>query len=135
MKIQNLFTAVALVVSVSAAFAQAPAIPKDPLATPKIDLRQANQEKRIDLGVASGSLTTNEAAKLNKRETKIEADKLAAKADGQITPAERHKLNHELNQTSREIKHEKHEHKTAVLGVPAVSATASANATLATPAK
>ena len=120
MKIQTLFTAVALVVSVSAAFAQAPAIPKDPLATPKIDHRQANQEKRIDQGVASGALTTNEAAKLNKREAKIESDKLAAKSDGQITPAERHKLNHELNQNSRAIKREKHDHKTAATVIPVV---------------
>ena len=128
MKIQTLVTAIVLAVGVSAAFAQAPATPKDPLATPKIDYRQANQEKRINQGIASGSLTTREAAKLDKREAKIESNKLAAKSDGQITPAERHKLKHEQNQVSRAIKREKHDHGTAAQVVPVA-------AVVATPAK
>ena len=111
MKIQTLIAALALTVGASA-FAQAPAAPvapKDPLATPKIDQRQANQEKRIDQGISSGALTRKEAAKLDKRETKIESDKLAAKADGKVTPAERHKLKREENRASRAIHKEKHD--------------------------
>src|SRR3982751_391522 len=87
MKIHTLAATLALVIG-GAAFAQAPATPtppKDPLATPRIDQRQANQEKRIDQGVSSGALTAKETAKLDKRETKIESDKLAAKSDSKVT--------------------------------------------------
>ena len=115
MTIQTLIAALALTVG-TAAFAQAPVAPaaaKDPLATPKIDQRQANQEKRIDQGVASGALTQKEATKLDKRETKIEADKLAAKADGTVTKAERRKITHEQNHASAAIKRQKHDRQTA----------------------
>ena len=115
MKIQTLIAAIALTAA-GASFAQAPAAPavvKDPLATPKIDQRQANQEKRIDQGITSGALTTKEAARLDKRETKIESDKLAAKADGKVTGAERRKLSREQNSASRAIHRQKHDRQTA----------------------
>ncbi|MES2050776.1 MULTISPECIES: hypothetical protein [Polaromonas] len=114
MKIHTLIAAIALTAG-GAAFAQAPAAPvaaKDPLATPRIDQRQANQEKRIDQGIASGALTNKEATRLDKRETKIESDKLAAKSDGKVTKAERRKLNHEQNRASAAIKHQKHDAQT-----------------------
>ena len=116
MKIHTLIAALALTMGASA-FAQAPAAPvapKDPLATPKIDQRQANQEKRIDQGISSGALTRKEATKLDKRETKIESDKLAAKADGKVTPAERRKLKREENRASRAIHKQKHDAQTSV---------------------
>ena len=108
MKLNTLIAAVALTLG-GAAFAQAPVAPKDPLATPKIDQRQANQEKRIDQGINSGALTPKETARLNQRETKIEADKLAAKADGKVTRAERRKLKREENRASAAIKRQKHD--------------------------
>ena len=109
MKIQTLIAALALTVGASA-FAQAPAAPvavKDPTATPKIDQRQVNQQKRIDQGVASGQLTPKETANLEKRETKIAADKAAAKSDGKVTRAERRKLKREENRASAAIKRQK----------------------------
>lgn len=112
MKIQTLIAVITLVAG-GAAFAQAPVTTKDPLATPKIDQRQANQERRIDQGIASGALTTKEATRLDKRETKIESDKLAAKADGKITGAERRKLTREENRASRAIHRQKHDRQTA----------------------
>jgi hypothetical protein len=118
MKIRTLACTLALLAG-SAAFAQAPAAPatpaapKDPLATPRIDQRQANQEKRIDQGVSSGALTAKEAAKLDKRETKIESDKLAAKSDGKVTKAERRKLKHEENRASAAIRRQKHDRQVA----------------------
>lgn len=78
-------------------------------ATPGVDKRQANQERRIQQGVKSGQLTGKETARLEKREAKIEADKQAAKADGKVTPQERKHLQRELNQTSRAIAREKHD--------------------------
>lgn len=115
MKIQTLIAAIVLT-SGAAAFAQTPAAAKDPLATPKIDQRQTNQEKRIDKGIASGALTTKEATKLDKRETKIESDKLAAKSDGKVTGAERRKLTREENRASRAIHRHKHDRQTAAPG-------------------
>lgn len=115
MKIHTLAAALALATG-GLAFAQAPAAPaapKDPLATPRIDQRQANQEKRIDQGVSSGTLTAKETAKLDKRETKIEADKLAAKSDGKVTKAERRKLKHEENRASAAIRRQKHDRQVA----------------------
>ena len=81
--------------------------------TPKIDKRQANQQKRIDNGVKSGELTAQETKNLEKREAKIEADKQAAKADGTVTRAERRKLQHEENGASRAIYRKKHNARTA----------------------
>lgn len=111
MKIQTLIAALALTVGASA-FAQAPAAPvapKDPTATPRIDQRQVNQQKRIDQGVASGQLTPQEAANLQKREDKIAKDEAAAKADGKVTGAERRKLEREENHASRAIHRQKHD--------------------------
>jgi hypothetical protein len=111
MKIQTLIAALALTVGVSA-FAQAPAAPvapKDPTATPKIDQRQVNQQKRIDQGVASGQLTPKETANLEKREAKIAKDEAAAKADGKVTKEERRKLNKEEDRASKAIYKQKHD--------------------------
>ena len=111
MKIQTLIAALAVTVGASA-FAQAPdapVAPKDPLATPKIDQRQLNQQKRIDQGVASGALTPKETARLEKREAKIASNEAAAKADGKVTHSERHKLKREENRASAAIKRQKHD--------------------------
>ena len=82
-------------------------------ATPKLDQRQANQEKRIEQGVASGQLTPRETTRLEKREGKLQADKLNAKADGKVTAAERRKLQREANRDSRAIHRQKHDAQTA----------------------
>ena len=114
MKIHTLIAALALTVG-GAAFAQAPTAPvapKDPTATPRIDQRQVEQEKRIQQGVASGALTPKETAKLEKREAKIQADKMAAKADGKVTNAERRKLTREPNRASAAIKRQKNDRQT-----------------------
>lgn len=81
--------------------------------TPKIDQRQENQQNRIANGIQSGELTAKEAQNLEKRETKIEADKQAAKADGKVTGAERRKLKREEDKASRAIYRKKHNDKKA----------------------
>ena len=116
MKMQTLIAALALTIGASA-FAQvalSTVAPKDPTTTPKIDQRQVEQQKRIDQGVASGALTSKETTGLQKRETKIQADKVAIKADGKLTKAERRKLNREQNRASFAIKRQKsNRHKVA----------------------
>ena len=111
MKIQTLIAAVALTLG-GAAFAQAPAAPAGPVATPRIDQRQANQQKRIDQGVASGQLTGREAVRLERREGKIAVNEAKAKADGVVTPAERRRLRGEENRASKAIYRQKHDRQT-----------------------
>ncbi|MBZ5553361.1 MAG: hypothetical protein LAO21_11620 [Acidobacteriia bacterium] len=80
--------------------------------TPGINQRQARQQARINQGIRSGQLTYREARGLESREGKIQADKLFAKSDGKVTPAERRQLNRELNRTSRGIYRQKHDGQT-----------------------
>lgn len=87
----------------------APAFAADPAATPGIDQRLQNQEKRIDQGVNSGALTGREAARTERREAKIEGDVAKAKADGVVTRQERKRLSNELDHQSRAIHREKHD--------------------------
>ena len=109
MKINTLLLLAALGIG-SAAIAQTtPAAPTDPTATPRIDKRQANQQKRIDQGVASGSLTPKETARLTaelQRTAKVEEK---AKADGVVTKKERTVLKHRENVASKRIARQKHD--------------------------
>ena len=77
-------------------------------ATPKINERQVNQQKRIRQGVRSGQLTRKEARHIEVREARIQHEKMMAKADGRVTMAERRRLNRELNHQSKMIYHKKH---------------------------
>ena len=111
MKIQTLIAAVALTLG-AAAFAQAPAAPAGPLATPRIDQRQVNQQNRINQGVNSGQLTAREAVRVEKREGKIAVHEAKAKADGVVTPSERRRLRREENRASKAIYRQKHDRQT-----------------------
>lgn len=82
-------------------------------ATPNLDKREANQQQRIDQGVASGQLNAKEASRLESREAKLAADEAAAKADGKVTRAERRKLQREAHRDSRAIHRQKHDGQTA----------------------
>ena len=77
--------------------------------TPKIDQRQANQERRIDQGVASGQLNEREAARLNKQQNHIDNMENKAKADGVVTKKERSKIHNAQDKASRNIAREKHD--------------------------
>ena len=85
----------------SAAFAQTK--------TPVVTERQVNQQKRIKQGVKSDELTKREATRLEAQQAKIQAEKKAAKADGQVTPRERAKIQHDQNKASRRIAVQKHD--------------------------
>ncbi len=81
-------------------------------ATPRINKRQRVQQQRIEQGAKSGALTKQEVRQLERREAKIQSDKINAKADGKVTMQERRKLNRELNHTSRAIHRQKHDAQT-----------------------
>ena len=79
------------------------------VATPRIDQRQANQERRIDHGVASGALTAREAHRLQHQQVRIDRAENRAKADGDVTRRERAGLHLMQDRASRQIYRQKHD--------------------------
>lgn len=77
--------------------------------TPVIDQRQANQERRIDQGIASGQLNAREAARLDREQHRIDRMENRAKADGVVTDRERARIAAAQNRASRHIAREKHD--------------------------
>jgi uncharacterized membrane protein YebE (DUF533 family) len=77
--------------------------------TPRIDQRQANQQERIDQGVASGQLTEREAHRLNRQQEHIDKMESKAKADGVVTKRERSRIERAQDRTSRHIVRQKHD--------------------------
>lgn len=77
--------------------------------------RDVNQQTRIENGLKDGSLSTKEAAQLEKEESRV--DRLQAKdlKDGKLTNAERTQLNAAQNKVSRDIAADRHN---AVTGNP-----------------
>lgn len=102
MKKQALIVLVTLAMA-GAAFAQA-----DP-ATPRVDRREARQQKRINQGVASGQLTPKEAARMEAQQGRIENAEARAKSDGVVTAKERAALAKRQNKASRNIHRNKHD--------------------------
>lgn len=105
MQIKTFVGAVAMASLASFAIAQP--------ATPNLDKRQANQQQRLDQGVASGQLNAKEISRLETREAKLAADEAAAKADGKVTRTERLKLQSEAHRNSRATHRQKHDGHTA----------------------
>lgn len=77
--------------------------------TPVVDQRQANQEKRIDQGIASGQLNQREANRLDREQNRIDRMENRAKADGVVTDKERARIGAAQNRASRHIAREKHD--------------------------
>ena len=99
----------ALLIAALPALAFAQAAPPAGTATPNIDKRKAEQQKRIDQGVKSGQLTDREAARLNKGQAKVQRMEDKAKSDGVVTAQERKRIAHEQDKQSKRIAHEKHD--------------------------
>jgi hypothetical protein len=77
--------------------------------TPAVDQRQANQERRIDQGIARGELSQHEANRLNKQQDHINNIEEKAKSDGVVTKKERARLGAAQSRASRHIAKEKHD--------------------------
>lgn len=82
-------------------------------ATPGLDKRQVNMEKRIEQGKASGALNEKEAARLEKRQDKLEQAEERVKSDGKVTSQERTRLNKKADRLSKDISRQKHDKQTA----------------------
>lgn len=107
-KLSTLAVGVTLAVASIGAFAQAASG-----ATPRVDQRQANQEQRIDKGIASGELTARETKRLDKEQNVIDKAENKAKSDGTVTKAERRRLHKMQKHASRGIHRQKHDAQVA----------------------
>ena len=81
--------------------------------TPRIDKRQANQERRIEQGEKSGALTNKEAARLEKGQARVQKMENKALADGKVTAKERARIEKAQDRQSEKIYREKHDKQTA----------------------
>lgn len=79
--------------------------------TPVVDNREKRQQRRIKQGVKSGSLTRNEAVRMEKQQARTHRMEAKAKSDGKVTMKERAKLQHRENKTSRHIYKQKHDNR------------------------
>jgi hypothetical protein len=82
-------------------------------ATPRVDQREANQQARIDAGVASGQLNARETNRLDKQQAHVAAVEAKDKADGNVTAKERRQLQHMQNHASKDIHAQKHDAQVA----------------------
>ena len=76
---------------------------------PVADQRQANQEQRIDRGIASGQLNEREANRLNKQQEHVNTMEDRAKSDGAMTKRERARIDAAQDRASSHIAREKHD--------------------------
>ncbi len=73
-----------------------------------INRREHNQQMRIRQGIRSGELTKLEVAKLERQQARIRlAEARARHSGGEFTPRERARIQHRLNQSSRNIYRQK----------------------------
>jgi hypothetical protein len=71
--------------------------------------RNLNQQKRIEQGADSGSLTNREVASLEAGQAHVDRVEGRAAADGHVGPAEQAHVQHAENRQSRRIHREKHD--------------------------
>ena len=84
------------------AFAQAPN-------TQRIDKREANQQSRIDKGVASGEINKREQARLERGQARVEKMEAKATADGKVTGKERMAIERAQDHQSARIARQSHD--------------------------
>lgn len=75
-----------------------------------INQRQENQQDRIARGINSGQLTSREAARLERQQTRLNSREARYRASGgRLTSRERQKLRRTENRDSRRIYRQKHD--------------------------
>lgn len=80
--------------------------------TGSIVQRDANQQQRVEQGLQSGALTTQEAARLEREESRVDRTEANALKDGKLSDAEKRRITREQNQVSNDIYREKHDAQT-----------------------
>ncbi len=74
-----------------------------------LDQRLDRQAAWIDQGIRTGALTPHEARRLTKKHARLVREAARFEADGSLTHQERHRLEHKLRQTDRQIYRELHD--------------------------
>jgi hypothetical protein len=92
--------ATALSLACAGAFAQT--------ATATTTQRDVNQQTRIENGLKDGSLTTREAGRLEKQESRVDRLQARSLKDGTLSPAERARLDAAQNKVSADIAADRH---------------------------
>ena len=79
----------------------------------EVNRREAHQQQRIANGIKNGTLTSKQAANLEKRETNLQNREQAdmAKHNGHLTKSEQAGLNRQANRISRSIAKDKASNK------------------------
>ena len=95
MKVRILVASIALGLCASASFAQT--------TSESTVQRDVNQQTRIEQGLKSGSLSTGEAARLEKEQSNIDRLQARDMKDGKLTPRERARLTAAQNKASTDI--------------------------------
>ncbi len=75
--------------------------------------RDVNQQERIEQGLKSGALTPREAARLERRESRVDKMEAKAEKDGTLTDAEKARIQAVQNADSKAIDKQKHDAQTA----------------------
>jgi hypothetical protein len=70
--------------------------------------RNVNQEKRIEQGIKSGTITNREASSLERGQAKVDHAQAKAGHDGHIDKREQRAIKHKENRQSEEIVDKKH---------------------------
>jgi hypothetical protein len=81
-------------------------------AAPGFAQRDVRQDQRIEQGLQSGQLTTREAAKLEREQSRVDQMEAHAVRDGRLTPAEKARIDAAQNKAGRDIAREKHDAQT-----------------------
>lgn len=102
-------TGVLLATASFAVFAQAAAPAPNPARAGNDVQRDVNQQQRIENGLKDGSLTTREAASLEKREGRISQMEANAMRDGTVTKREQARINRNQNAASQAIYNQRHD--------------------------
>lgn len=76
-----------------------------------IDQRQWRQHRRIAEGIRSGELTPQEVRQLRREQAQIQRMEQRFLADGRLSPGEWRHLDRELDDASRNIWRQKHDHQ------------------------
>lgn len=79
----------------------------------QVNRREGRQQQRIGNGIKNGTLTSQQATHLEKRETAVQNREKAdmAKNNGHLTKAEQAGINRQQNRISRSIKRDKASNK------------------------
>src|SRR5690242_2519604 len=102
----NALMGASLALACLGAFAQqaptAPVTASAPTAGGAVNRREAHQNERIQQGVANGSISAREAYRLERQQGRIDAAEAAARSDGQLSGAERERLNRMQNNANHD---------------------------------